>query len=496
MFDFRMFRTLLPVFLFAAFFVGCDALSSDDPDNSGIVTLTGQVLNERTNNPIENGFIRILPYDLLFEAAEDGSYTFDVDINSTMDLQVTANADGFLSESLPVLAIAGRTIQVPTFSLYPIAEETATSGKASNIILQTQSAGTMGVRESGSEEQVTLTFLLADSVANPVILKESAEVHFRFGAQPGGGELISPAVASTDNNGIATVVVSSGTKAGVVQLIAETTVEGRLIRSQPIAITIHGGLPDQTHFSLGPALRNFPGLNAFGLTNIMSVIVGDKFSNPARVGTAVYFETSHGIIEGSTNTDEQGQGKVSLISANPLPADGVAHITARTADDQKNIVTSTIPVLFSGTPVIGVSPGTAQVNQVYNFSVMDYNGNPLSAGTSISVTLSGTAVRIGGTTSVLLDDTAFFGGMDYEHVVRGPGITQFTFVVSENIDPSAPETPVVDSITISVSGPNGQLEVVLTGSGAPVTSSDDAQVRQRVDGSFEIVMEKPVFNER
>ena len=163
-------------------------------------------------------------------------------------------------------------------------------------------------------------------------------------------------------------------------------------------------MPDQAHFSLGPAKRNFPGLNLFGTTNVISVIVGDKYSNPVRVGSSVYFDTSHGIIEGSTITNSQGQGSVTLISANPLPPDGIAHIRAFTAD--------------------------------------------------------------------------------YQHVVRGSGITEFTFRVIDNVDPLNPEVPVLEVITISVSGPNGSLEVVLGGSGAPYSRTDGVEMVRTTDGLY------------
>jgi hypothetical protein len=492
----RTFRGLFVLLFASLIFSGCDALSSDDEDQSGLVTLKGQILNERTNNPVSNGFVRVLPYDLLFEADSSGSYSFEVRIDSTMDVEVIANADGFQSSSLPVLAIAGRTVQVPTFSLFPITEETATSGKASNIILLEQSDTSIGVRESGSEEQARLTFQLADSLGRPVILDQGIEVNFSFGARPGGGEFLSPATAQSDNNGIVEVVVSAGTRSGIVQLLAEATVEGRLIRSQPVAVAIHGGMPDQDHFSLGPNARNFPGLLAYGLNNTMSVIVGDKYSNPVRLGTSVYFSASHGVIGGSTLTDEDGRGSVDLLSANPLPADGIAHITARTADDQQNEVIAVTPVVFSGSPVLSVSPGSARVNQVYSITLTDFNGNPLSPGTSLSIRVTGTAIQVGGTTSTSIDDTAFLGGMDYEHVIRGPGVTEFSFVISEDIDPDNPVTPSVSAIEVATSGPNGQLIIVLGSGGEPMTSTDGARIRQAADGSWEIALDTPQFETR
>ena len=43
--------------------------------------------------------------------------------------------------------------------------------------------------------------------------------------------------------------------------------------------------------------------------------VGDKYSNPVRPGTSVYFETTHGIIEGSDLTDSLGRATVTLFNS-------------------------------------------------------------------------------------------------------------------------------------------------------------------------------------
>ena len=492
----RIFGGLLIFLLGSLIISGCDAVSSNEDNERGLVTLTGQILNEATNNPVPNGFVRVLPYDLLFEADSTGSFSFEVRVDSTMDLEVIGNADGYESASYAVLAIAGRTIQVPTFNLVQVAEDVASSGRPSNIILRDQSASFIGVRESGSEEQARMTFQLADSLGRPVILSQRVDVNFRFGSQPGGGEFLSPATGTTDNNGVVDMVISSGTRAGIVQVIAEATVEGRLIRSQPVAVSIHGGLPDQDHFSLGPGVHNFPGLLAFGLTNPMNVIVGDAYSNPVREGTSVYFSTTHGVVGGSTLTDENGQGSVNLLSANPLPSDGIAHITARTADSQQNEVIAVTPVVFSGAAVLSVTPGTAQVNQTYTVTLTDINGNPLAPGSNLSVSATGSAIQVGGTESATIDDTAFLGGIDYEHVIRGPGVTEFTFVISEDVDPANPETPVVDAIEIVTTGPNGQLILVLDPSGAPMTPTDGAHVQQAASGHWKVSLEPTVLEQR
>lgn len=462
--------------------VACDLEGEDD--TSGIVTLTGQVLDSQTNNPVSNAFVRVLPFDLLFEADEEGRYSFDVEIDSTMELRVSATKDGYGTMSTEILAIAGRQVNVPTLRIVQTTGEEPVSGQASNILLLNQSSQSIGVKESGSEEVASITFQLADSLGRPVVLDNAADVRFSLGVRPGGGEFIFPTTAQTDNNGQVTVNLSSGTAAGVVQIVAEADVAGGTIRSRPVSVAIHGGLPDQAHFSIGPDQFNFPGLRRYGLENPIAIVVGDRFGNPVKPGTAVYFTTDGGIIEGSALTDNEGRGSVDLISANPLPDDGIALITASTADENEQLVTSQTAVVMSGVPVVTVSPTTATLGQTYDLTVTDQNGNPLVGGTSISVRVEGTKVKAVGNTNLQLDDTAFIGGLTYDHVARGPGITQFTFRAVEDLEIDEDGTPNVETVTILVSGPNGSLEIVLGGSQMKTSAVGNADaVVERLDAN-------------
>lgn len=469
----------------------CDLTSDDEADTGGLVTLSGQVLDNATNNPIPDAIIQVMPMGVQVNVDSVGRYRFDVKIDSTMDLTVSAISNGFSTTSHTVTAIAGRPVNVPPLRMTRIAAEEAESGYASNILLLEQSAQSIGVRESGSREVAQITFQVADSLGRPIVLDKAVDVRFRLGAHPGGGEFIYPTTARTDNNGKVTVNVSSGTRAGVVQLVAEADVvsggAARTIRSKPVSLAIHGGLPDQRHFSLGPAKFNFPGLNTFGLRNAISVIVGDKYGNPVKPGTAVYFTTTHGVIGGSTLTDADGQGGVDLLSANPLPhaTRGIAVVTARTAGEQgvpTDTVTSQTPVVFSGLPIVSVSPLAARLNQSYNVTVQDQYGNPLAEGTSIAVQVEGTKVKAVGHTSVRLPDTAFRAydpaagetTWGWEHVVRGHGITEFNFRAVEDLTIDEDGVPTVEAIKITVSGPNGGIEIVLgpDGSAPKVRTSE------------------------
>jgi hypothetical protein len=489
-------RPFVYAFLVAGLLVllaGCD---SNNDDESGVVMLTGQVLNDETNNPVDGAFVRVQPPGILAETDEQGRYAIsDIEVDSTTQLQLTATKDGFSSATTTVIAVAGRDIEAPVLRIRPTSEERPESGSASNILLLEQSAQSIGVKESGSEEVAQITFQATDSLGRPVILDNAVEMRFTLGQRPSGGEFIFPDVVTTDNNGQATVNLSSGTRAGVVQIVAEAEVDGRTIRSLPVSVAIHGGLPDQRHFSVGPERFNFPGLVTYGLTDPISVIVGDRWSNPVKPGTAVYFETSHGVIEGSVLTNEQGRGSVNLISANPAPPDGIAVVTATTADSAQQAVSGRTAVVFSGVSFVTVTPGTARLNETYRVTVQDGNANPLAPGSSLSVRVEGTKVKAVGNTNVRIEDTAFYDqngdgdALDYEDVRRGPGVTEFTFRAVEDLNLDETGSPTVETITITLSSPNGSIELVL-GGGAPATTTRGARLQTRGDGSLEATLER------
>ncbi len=229
-----------------------------------------------------------------------------------------------------------------------------------------------------------------------------------------------------------------------------------MITAKPVSIAIHGGLPDQNHFTLGPAKFNIPGWHIFNVTDAITVLIGDKYGNPVAPGTAVYFTTTGGVIQGSTKTNNDGQGTVTLFSGNPLPehpvlGKGFATITAETADENNNKVSGQTIVLFSGAPILSVSPeaGTDHIPyggiQRFNISLQDVNGNPMSSGTTISVSVKGKNVEIDGDINVTMDDTQG----------RGPGATEFSFFVVDVAEP-ADRVERSISLTVKVEGPNGR----------------------------------------
>lgn len=455
---------LKKVFIFVALLslimVGCKkAVEPEAEKQLKTVTLKGQVVESATNAPVPNAVIRVLGITPTLIAYTDslGRYEFKFEIENEIEIQLVAFKEGYAPDTINVLAVPGRVVEVPVFMLQRVVSEVPTSGEPASIVLVSQSSKNIGVKGSGSVESAQIVFEVQDSSGKPIDLAHSVEVNFRIGSGPGGGEFVYPPKARTDSKGRVIVNVVSGTKSGVVQIVAESFVGARVIRSLPVVIVIHGGLPDSAHFSIAPEKLNFPGYNIFGLTNKITAYVGDKYGNPVKPGTAVYFTTTGGIIEGSVLTDDKGQGSVNLISAEPRPVHptlgpGYAVITATTADENQNTIKAETIVLFSGIPQISIEPTTFNIpnlgSQVFNYTVSDQNGNPLAGGTTITVSIDGKDIRALGDLNITLPDT------------RDRSWTRFSFAIQ---DTTADDTERPVLIRISTTGPNGSATVSISG---------------------------------
>ncbi|MGE5795361.1 MAG: hypothetical protein ACM34N_01185, partial [Ignavibacteria bacterium] len=437
--------------------------NASDEENS--VTLTGQVINGLTQTPIDSATILIVGglSDIILTADDQGRFDTTISTNVNLNLAYYTYKMGYYIDTTLVYAMVNRVVN-QIIRLYPISSTGGIpSGDPVSIFLKTQSAPFIGVRASGSEETARLIFVVQDSSGIPIDLDHSVDVSFTFGAAPGGGELLSPASVKTNDIGEAAVNLTSGTISGTVQIIATIRLPNLTITSLPVSITIHGGLPDAAHFSIAPQYLNFAGYNIYGLTDVISAYVGDKYGNPVRPETSVYFTSTGGIIEGSTKTNELGIGSVQLVSADPKPFDteweinglgaGFAEIKAHTSDENQTIIYDSIIVLFSGVPGITINPTSFDIpnggQQLFNYTVMDQNQNPLAGGTRISVEVAGDDAGLLGDVSFSLPDT------------QSPAWTQFSFILYDTKPDTTKYVPV--GLGVVSEGPNGRASVTITG---------------------------------
>ena len=352
------------------------------------------------------------------------------------------------------------------------------SGQASNIVMVAVTDDSIGVQGSGDNETATITFEVRDDTGSPLDLSQQAAVDFEIVGPAGGGEFLEPASDVTDAYGRVQTTLNSGTAAKTVKIRA--AIDSLGISSEAISIAIHGGPPDAAHFSVVPQYLNFAGWKTYGLQNTITAFVGDQYGNPVPVGTSVYFSTSGGIIEGSGNTNSLGQVSVTLVSSSPLPVstaldpstgyttdvsgycdfstpmngDGQAIIFAQTVDRLGDPIWADTRTIFSGnTGIFDISPDSFAVanggSQSFSFRVHDLNGNPLTAGTTISV--ESTVGELIGDVSVTMPDT------------QSAGWTQFSFLLMDE-DAAETEPPQSCIVTISVTGSNnGNAYVIIMG---------------------------------
>lgn len=422
------------------------------------VTLNGQVIDFETGQAIENAAVKILADTTQYGTTTDanGKFSKTIQISKSLDLIVVASKENYKSDSTKVFAVPGRTIDVPTLKIERI-KTTSTSGQPASIVLVNQTFPSIGVKESGDNETTTLTFEVRDSSGNPIGIDKSVTVNFTLGANPGGGIIVDPPSKKTNSEGKVSVNITSGTIAGVVQIIAEINLGTKIIRSKPVNIAIHGGLPDYNHFSIAAEYHNVPGLVKYGFTDNITAYVGDKYSNPVKPNTIVYFSTTGGIIQGSAITNELGTATATLLTALPAPihptlGPGFATIRASTADENNQTISREIVILFSGHPQLTISPTTIDVpnggSQTFTYTVADLNGNPIASGNTISVTVEGN-VKAQGDVSINMPDT------------QSRSWTQFSFTLidadPEKFDPQ----PV--TVKIEVDGVNGKNSISISG---------------------------------
>lgn len=462
----RTFR-LLGAMLISLFAVSCTTPTSTSI-NPAIIK--GNVVDQKTLTPLASALVQALPFAETAQTNEKGEFVLSVQMtDSTAKLvSIVISKTGFVRDTVGMYAIqANKTVTLPEVRMSRTEGSTGggTSGSASNIVLIAIENSKIFVAGSGGDATSVLTFEVRDATGAPIDLSHQAAVNFRIASGPGGGETVSPVAANTNALGQVTTTVQSGTIAGPIQLVA--SIATPVVSSAPVPLSIHGGLPHAGHFSVVAQRQNFAGYNIFGLENPVTAFVGDRYSNPVPPATSVQFQSTGGIIGGSSGTDLLGRATVPLLAAAPRPQGitgatpplnepGFARITAETIDENKLKITASTVVLFSGVTQVSAAPLTFNLpplqSQLFNYTVSDQNKNPLVAGTNISVSTDvGTLV---GDKNIVLEDT------------QSRAYTQFSFVLT-NANPDSVKTKDA-TVELKVTSQNGNANLIIRGTMLPL----------------------------
>jgi hypothetical protein len=445
---------------------GCEDTTTTGAVPGGTVAqVQGKIFDNTTHLPLQSASVystNSLGTDSVSTTA-DGGYDFLLDLGTETSLNGTLQIrkNGYRSKTITYLALPGNIVYNDVY----LDRDTTTgvvrnpgTGLARSIALIGVSNKEISVYGVGGVESSILTWEVRDSLGFPIDIDHSDTVSFVIvGAPVAGGAYISPSLALTNSAGRVATIINSGTVSGSVQFIASLRrdVDGTIVQSTPSLITVNGGLPDQAHFTVAPVQINFAAWDWEGREDPIDVQVGDIYSNPVKVGTAV--------IVASGFTDATSHARVILYSGNPRPTDplfgtGFAYIRASTLGQGASVVMDSARILFSGVPIISnVVPNSFHVSQGgsagINFSVTDENGNPLAPGEVISAVIqytppsggTGTSIAVTGQTLTIMPDTQ----------AKGSGTTQFHINVVDQSNNGGLPIAIPVSVVINVSGPNG-----------------------------------------
>ena len=177
---------------------------------------------------------------------------------------------------------------------------TAAVGSIQFISATPQTITLKGVGSVGGSATSTVVFRVLDSGGGP---RPGATVTFSLTTTV-GGVTYTPHSGTTDANGNVQTVVSGGTVAEPVRVIATTTntTTGATISTESNALTITTGIPTSANISLAVKCWNVEAYGLDGVVVPVTVSMTDRFSNPVPDGTTANFQTTLGGITGSCQT--------------------------------------------------------------------------------------------------------------------------------------------------------------------------------------------------
>ncbi len=395
-----------------------------------------------------------------------GTFTLSLGVlSSNYSTTLVTSAGGYINDTTTIEVDAGKnqtvTIHLKQYVNSPTSP--GATGQAASINLIVQSDKSLSVRNAGGTEKALLTFSVLDSLGYALTLQKAVMVRFMIIGGSVGGEFLLPDSIMTNASGLASTVVTSGTKSRVLQIVASATVLGKTISSSPAQLTISGGLPDSVRSTMWTSSTNFPGIGdsakSMGTVSIMLV---DQYGNPVQPGNLAYFETTGGSIGAIGVTDVTGQANVSIYGGGKPAIAGIDTIKVTVNKANGSFSKQTV-VTFSGTPRISVTnvPNDS-INildgsgQTLNLTINDANGNPLAVGNKISVItggLAGSGVVLSGDVGASTPDT------------RNTSLTSYKIRVDDGTPGGGISGPF--TLQLMVSGPNGTTSKVIYGTLQP-----------------------------
>ena len=278
------------------------------------ITLTGEAVLTATiadadGNPIAN---KTIDFELV--SAPTGA---TIDASATTDKSGTATAT-----ITPGNEVGAVTASASVDGLTETADLNIIPASSGSIEFISAVPTLIGVIGSGAAETSVVTFEVRNEVGG--LVGDGTLVTFEL-VGPGGGESLLE-TTDTTSNGRAAAVVTSGSVAGAVRVIARVTLGGKVFQTASNNITVGSGPPSDNHVSLARAPINIAGRVLFGVGSDVTFFGADRFSNFIPEESTPAFVTEGGGIQPQGLTGPLGSTVVTLQSQNPMPADGISDV--------------------------------------------------------------------------------------------------------------------------------------------------------------------------
>ena len=216
---------------------------------------------------------------------------------------VSENGELLVSGDPVAIAVGSLTIELPEVNAV------AFTGNSTTTL------GLAGIANTNLPATGVVSFTVFDNFGNPI---EGKEVDFVLSTTSVGASLSAPK-GVTNENGVVTAAVNSGTTHGVLSITAETSTNaGGTISTASLPISVSTGSADQNSFNLVVDTINPRAWDIDGSSVSFTASAADTFQNPVPDGTIINFFAESGRIEPSCETSG-GACSVTWTSANPRP---------------------------------------------------------------------------------------------------------------------------------------------------------------------------------
>lgn len=201
---------------------------------------------------------------------------------------------------------------------------------AINFVVATPSQ--IYVKGSGASEQSQVSFKVLSSAGAAL---PNVDVSMSITANPGGVGIESSSSTAdvtkkTDENGIVSVSVFSGTIPGPVKLKA-TLVSNSAVFVETQNLTVASGLPSQNRISLSVDTYNIEGGQYDGAVAKITARIADRQGNAVADGTVINFTAEGGQVAYSCTTQQVeriSSCSVNFVSQSPRPSNGRVSVLA------------------------------------------------------------------------------------------------------------------------------------------------------------------------